>query len=315
MPDVIEGQEKVLTVLPLSHSYAMTTCMNFAIAIAGAMILLPRLNTGELLETIAHNRPTIFPGTPSIYVTINQFPKVRRFGVQTIRACLSGASPLPLEVQEAFEKVTRGKLVEGYGLTEASPVTHANPIFGESKPGTIGLPLPDTEAKIVDRVTGWQVAAGEIGELIVRGPQVMRGYWNNPAQTARALRDGWLYTGDMVREDEDGYFQFVDRKSDLIEKDGITIYPRDIEEVLYEHPKVVEAAVVGLRQNEDNPLIKAYVVLRRNEKATPEEIIAFARARLPEYAVPDAVEFRSALPKTFVGKVFKRKLIQEEKEQ
>lgn len=314
MPDVTEGEEKVLSVLPLSHSYAMTTCMNFAIAIAAAMILLPRVNTGELLETIAHERPTIFPGTPSIYVTINQFPNVRRFGLRTIRACLSGAAPLPLEVQEAFEKVTRGKLVEGYGLTEASPVTHANPIFGESKSGTVGIPLPGTVAKIVDRETGWEIAAGEIGELIVRGPQVMRGYWNNPAQTARALRDGWLYTGDMVREDEDGYLQFVDRKSDLIEKDGMTIYPRDIEEMLYEHPQVVEAAVVGLKRNEGNPLIKAYVVLRKNAKATPEEIIAFARARLPAGSVPDAVEFRASLPKTLVGKVFKRKLIEEEQQ-
>jgi long-chain acyl-CoA synthetase len=228
----------------------------------------------------------------------------------SIRACLSGAAPLPLEVQEAFEKITRGRLVEGYGLTEASPVTHANPIFGEAAAGTIGLPLPDTEAKIVDRVTGEDLAVGEIGELVVRGPQVMKGYWKNEVQTGLALREGWLYTGDIARADEEGYFQFLDRKSDLIERDGKTIFPRDIEEVLFEHPKVTEAAVLGVPQN-GRTLIKAYIVPKRGEKPSPEEILRFARARLSESTIPDEIEFRSDLPKTFVGKVFKRKLLEQ----
>lgn len=310
MPDIVESQERVLTALPLAHSYAMTTCMNFAIAIAGAMILLPRLEMGELMEAISRYRPSIFPGVPSIYLAINHFPNARRFGVNYIRACLSGAAPLPLEVQEAFEKITRGRLVEGYGLTEASPVTHANPIFGDAISGTIGLPLPDTDAKIVDLHTGWDVGIGEIGELVVRGPQVMRGYWNNPEQTARTLRDGWLYTGDIVRQDEEGYFQFIDRKSDVIEKDGQMIFPRDIEEVLYEHPKVAEAAVLGVPLD-GATAIKAYIVARRGEKPTAEEILALARSRLDAAHTPTVIEFRDGLPKTFVGKVFKRKLLEQ----
>jgi long-chain acyl-CoA synthetase len=314
LPDVIEAQERVLTALPLAHSYAMTTCMNFAISIAGAMILLPSLQTGLMLETIQRQRPSIFPGVPSVYLAINNFPNARSFGVRTIRACLSGAAPLPLEVQEAFEKITRGRLVEGYGLTEASPVTHANPVFGEDVPGTIGVPLPDTDAKIVDMHTGWDLGAGEIGELVVRGPQVMRGYWKNQEQTERALRDDWLYTGDIARMDEEGYFQFIDRRSDLIHKNGETIYPRDIEEVLFEHPKVSEAAVLGIpvKGDRQNETIKAFVVPSRGEKPTADELLAFARSRLAPASVPQEVVFRVELPKTFVGKVFKRKLLAEE---
>lgn len=313
MPDLLDAPERILAALPLSHSYAMTTCMNFAIAVAAVLLLLPRLEIGALMEAIARYRPTIFPGVPSLFLAINQFPHARRFGVSSIRACLSGAAPLPLEVQESFEKITRGRLVEGYGLTEASPVTHANPLFGEAVAGTIGLPLPDTEAKIVDLHTGVDLETGEIGELVVRGPQVMRGYWNLPEQTQRALRDGWLYTGDLVRMNEEGYFQFIDRKSDLIEKGTLRIYPRDIEEVLFEHPKVNEAAVLGIPQANGVPLIRAYIVPKRGEKPNEAEILAFARARLPEHSVPDQVEFRAALPKTFVGKVFKRKLLEEER--
>jgi long-chain acyl-CoA synthetase len=289
--------------------------MNFSIAIAGMLILLPTMQTGLMLEAIQRNHPTIFPGVPSLFLAINQYPNARRFGVRSIRACLSGAAPLPLEVQEAFERITRGRLVEGYGLTEASPVTHANPIFGEAVPGTIGVPLPDTDAKIVDLETGWDLNTGHIGELVVRGPQVMKGYWNNSEQTMRALREGWLYTGDVARMDEEGYFTFIDRKSDLIRKNRLTVYPRDIEEVLFEHPKVTEAAVLGIPIDGDlqNESIKAYVVPRRGEKPTAEEILGFARSRLPEMSIPDTVEFRNELPKTFVGKVFKRKLLEQEK--
>jgi len=311
MPDLSDAQERILAALPLAHSYAMTTVMNFAMSIAGAIILLPHAQTGPMLEALQEFHPTIFPGVPNLYLAINQFPNARKFGVQYIRACLSGAAPLPLEVQEAFVKITRGRLVEGYGLTEASPATHANPIFGDNVPGTIGLPLPDTDAKIVDMETGWTLPVGEIGELAVRGPQVMQGYWNNPAQTARALRDGWLYTGDLARMDEEGYFTFIDRKSDLIYKNDKPIFPRDIEEVLFEHPKISEAAVIGIPidGNRRHEQIKAFVVPKRGESPTTDEIIKFARSRLPENVVPDEIEFRAALPKTFVGKVFKRKLL------
>ncbi len=315
MPDALDAQERILAALPLAHSYAMTTAMNFAMSIAGALILLPHAQTGPMLEAIQEFHPTIFPGVPNLYLAINQFPNARKFGVKYIRACLSGAAPLPLEVQEAFEKITRGRLVEGYGLTEASPATHANPIFGDVVPGTIGLPLPDTDAKIVDMETGADLSDGAIGELAVRGPQVMRGYWNDPAQTKRALRDGWLYTGDIARMDEEGYFTFIDRKSDLIYKNGKLIFPRDIEEALFEHPKIVEAAALGIPIDGDryNETIKAFVVPKRGEKPTTDEIMKFARARLAASDVPDEIEFCDALPKTFVGKVFKRKLLEQER--
>jgi long-chain acyl-CoA synthetase len=306
--EIEEGSEVLLGVLPFSHSYGMTTCMNLGISIAAALILLPTFSTREVLNVIKRYRPSLFPGVPTMYLAINQYPNVRRFGLKSIQACVSGAAPLPMEVQEAFEKLTRGKLVEGYGLTEASPVTHANPILGQRKTGTIGVPLPDTDAKVVDMETGLDAPAGSIGELVVRGPQVMRGYWNQPDESARVLRDGWLYTGDVARVDGDGYFQIIDRKKDMILAGAYNIYPRDVEEVLYENPKVLEVAVAGVPPGSGQQAVKAYVVLKKGEMATAEEFIEFCRRRLADYAVPHLFEFREQLPKTFVGKVFKRKL-------
>ena len=311
--DVQEGGEVVLGVLPFSHSYGMTACMNLSISIAGTLVLMPTFSTREVLDVIARFRPTLFPGVPTMYVAINNYPNVRRFGLKSIRACVSGAAPLPLEVQEAFEKLTRGKLVEGYGLTEASPVTHANPIYGQRKTGTIGVPLPDTEALIVDLNTGQEAPIGAIGELAVSGPQVMHGYWNRPEETAQVLREGRLFTGDLARRDEDGYFQIIDRKKDMILAGDFNIYPRDVEEVLYENPKVLEAAVTGVPPDGRAQTIKAYVVLKKGEMATPEEFVEFCRQRLGDYAVPKLIEFREQLPKTFVGKVFKRKLAEEDR--
>lgn len=317
--DVQEGREVILGVLPFSHSYGMTACMNLSISIAGALVLLPTFSTREVLDVITHYRPTLFPGVPTMYVAINNYPNVRRYGLKSIRACVSGAAPLPVEVQEAFERLTRGKLVEGYGLTEASPVTHANPIYGLRKPGTIGVPLPDTEAMIADLQTGLEAPVGAIGEMAVRGPQVMRGYWNRPDESAQVLRLSaglgrpWLFTGDLARQDEDGYFQIIDRKKDMILAGDFNIYPRDVEEVLYENPKVLEAAVTGVPPDGRAQTIKAYVVLKKGEMATPEEFVEFCRQRLSEYAVPKLIEFRQQLPKTFVGKVFKRKLLEEER--
>ncbi|MCX7838840.1 MAG: alpha/beta fold hydrolase [Anaerolineae bacterium] len=313
LTDIEEGNERIVAVLPFSHSYGMTAAMNVGIAIAATLILLPSFSTREVLNVIKKYRPTMFPGVPTMYVAINQYPGVRRFGLQSIRACVSGAAPLPIEVQEAFEKITRGKLVEGYGLTEASPVTHVNPIYGQRKIGSIGIPLPDTDAKIVDIHTGQDVPVGNIGELVVRGPQVMRGYWNRPDETAQVLRDGWLFTGDLARMDEDGYFQIIDRKKDMILAGTYNIYPRDVEEVLYENPKVLEVAVTGVPPDGKEQIVKAYVVLRKGEMATPEEFIEFCRQRLADYAVPHLIEFRDQLPKTFVGKVFKRKLTEDER--
>jgi len=311
--DIDEGDERMLCALPFSHIYGMTTAMNLGISIAATLILLPTFSTREVLNVIARYRPTLFPGVPTMYVAINHFPNVRKYGLKSIRACVSGAAPLPLEVQEEFEKLTRGKLVEGYGLTEASPVTHANPIYGQRKTGTIGIPFPDTDAKIVDWHTGRDAPIGAIGELAVRGPQVMRGYWNHPDETAQTIRDGWLFTGDLARMDEDGYFQIIDRKKDMILAGAFNVYPRDVEEVLYENPKVLEAAVTGVPPEGGEQSVKAYVVLRKGEIATPEEFVEFCRMRLSESAVPRLVEFREQLPKTFVGKVFKRKLSEEER--
>jgi long-chain acyl-CoA synthetase len=312
IPDAEDGKEIVLGTLPFSHAYGMTACMNFAVLIAGTMVLLPTFSTGEVLEVIARYRPSLFPGVPTMYVALNNYRNVRKYGMRSIKYCVSGAAPLPVEVQEAFEKLTRGRLVEGYGLTEAGPVTHANPIRGSSKRGSIGIPLPDTDARIVDLKTGVDVPPGEIGELVVRGPQLMLGYWNRAEETSHVLRDGWLYTGDLARMESDGFFQIIDRKKDMILAGTYNVYPRDVEEVLYENPKVFEAAVTGVPHDSNEQTVKAYVVLKKGEMATPEEFIEFCRERLAEYAVPKFVEFRNQLPKTFVGKIFKRRLVEEQ---
>jgi long-chain acyl-CoA synthetase len=322
MPDARRGREVILCVLPLSHSYGVTSCMNTSIGIAGTLVLLPTTRIDRILEAIKNSHPTIFPGIPALYLAIANFPKVRSYGVAAIRSCISGSAPLPVEVQEEFEKLTRGRLVEGYGLTEASPVTHSNPLKGERHVGSIGIPLPETNACIVDIKTGETLPHGEIGELLISGPQVMQGYWKMPEETRETLKNGWLHTGDLARMDEEGFFTIVDRKKDLILSGAYNVYPRDVEEVLYEHPKVLEAVVIStLDSHETNgvseesthpasPFIKAFVVLKRGEKATPEELLALCRERLDSYKVPRQIEFRSELPKNFVGKVLRRLLVE-----
>jgi long-chain acyl-CoA synthetase len=312
IPDVRRGQERVLCALPFSHAYGMTSCMNFAIALAAAMILLPTFETKNVLHAIRRERPTIFPGVPPMYAAITDVKDVRSYGLSSLRACISGAAPLPIEVQEGFERITRARLVEGYGLTEAGPVTHANPLANAHRHGFIGLPLPSTEAKIADPTTGDDLPAGTIGELLVRGPQVMQGYWNRPDETAEALLpNGWLRTGDLARMDVEGFFQVIERKKEMIVAGRYNIYPRDVEEVLYEHPKVLEAAVAGVPRGEGQTDLKAFVVLRRGESATAEEILQFLRERLSAYKLPSAIEFREALPRSFIGKVLRRVLIEE----
>jgi long-chain acyl-CoA synthetase len=312
LPDVRDGREVTLAVLPYSHIYGLMMAMIVPVAMAAAMVVLPRFATGEVLQTIRRRRPTLFPGVPTMYTAINDYPSVRRYNVASIRACISGAAPLPVEVQEAFERLTKGRLVEGYGLTEASPATHANPFGGVRKPGSIGVPFPSTEAKIVDLATGRDLPPGKIGELAVRGPQVMQGYWGDPAATRRTLtRSGWLLTGDIARMDQDGYFQIVARKKEMILAGRYQVYPRDVEEVLYEHPKVREAAVVGVQAPRfPRRRVKAYVVLRQGEQATEDELIGLCRSRLESYAVPWKIEFVPELPKSFVGKVLRRILIE-----
>jgi len=306
--------EIVLAALPLSHSYGMTTCMNHGIYAASTMILVP--NPRDLkfvLRNIQKHRPTFFPGVPTIYVAINNYPDTPKYDLSSIRACISGGAGLPKEVQIRFQELTGGKLVEGYGLTEASPVTHANPVNEGCRIGTIGLPWPNTDCKLVDLEDGTtEVPVGEPGELCIRGPQVMKGYWNKPEETAQVLRDGWLHTGDIAVMDADGYFTIVDRKKDMIIAGGYNIYPREIEEALYEHPKVKEAVAVGIPHPYRGETVKAYVVLKDGETASEEELIRWCKGHLAKFKVPTAIEFRRELPKTMVGKILRRALREEE---
>ncbi|MBC7264302.1 MAG: long-chain fatty acid--CoA ligase [Chloroflexi bacterium] len=313
--DATEAQEAVLVALPLFHSYGMTTCMNFGIQQAATLVLIPNpRDIPDILKNIDKHKPTLFPGVPTMYVALNNHPETPKYNLRSIRACISGAAGLPVEVQTKFQELTGARLVEGYGLTEASPVTHANPIYGENRIGTIGLPWPDTDARIVDLETGQKdMPPGEIGELVVKGPQVMRGYWNMPEETANQLRNGWLYTGDIAKMDADGYFSIVDRKKDMIIAGGFNIYPREVEEVLYEHPKVKEAVVAGIPDPYRGETVKAYILLKEGETATAEEIIEYCKGKMAKFKVPTLVEFRTELPKTMVGKILRRILVEEEK--
>nr|BCX00176.1 MAG: long-chain-fatty-acid--CoA ligase [Bacteroidota bacterium] len=313
MPSLQEGREVIQGVLPFFHSYGLTAVLNLGMAIAATVVLQPRFVLEEVLKSTQRYRVTLFPGVPTMYVAINTSELSRRYNLRSVRLCISGAAPLPVEVAQQFERITGARLVEGYGLSEASPVTHTNPLFGQRKFGSIGIPLPDVDAQIVDE-EGKPLPPGEVGELIVRGPNVMKGYWNRPEETARALRDGWLYTGDMARMDEEGYFYIVDRKKDMIIVGGFNVFPREVEEVLFEHPKIKEAVVVGVPDPYHGEIVKAYVVLRSGEQATEQEIIEFCRERLASYKVPRQVEFRADLPKSMVGKVLRRVLLEEERQ-
>ncbi|EJY55117.1 AMP-dependent synthetase and ligase [Alicyclobacillus hesperidum URH17-3-68] len=308
-----DGQERYLGALPFFHVFGMTVLMNQAMYKAGMLILVPRFQAKDVLRCIHEFKPTVFPGTPTMYIALMNHPDVGQYDLSSIEICVSGAAPLPLEVQAQFERLTGGKLVEGYGLTEASPITHANNFWGERKNGSIGIPFPDTEARIVDE-NGNDVAAGEIGELVVRGPQVMKGYWNKPAETASVLRDGWLFTGDIGKMDENGFFYIVDRKKDVIIAGGYNIYPREIEEILYEHPAVAEAAVVGVTDSYRGQTVKAFIQLKPGQQVTAEEMDAWCRANLAAYKVPRAYEFRESLPKSAVGKILRRELTEESKQ-
>jgi long-chain acyl-CoA synthetase len=310
-----DGPDVVLGVLPLFHIYAMTTIMNFSIRGAGTMVLQPRFVLGDVLKAIQREHPDMLPGVPTMYMAINQAPNLSRYDLRSLKGAVSGAAPIPLEVQRRFEELTGARVIEGYGLTEASPVTHCVPMLAEHSPGSIGVPLPSTEAAIFDQATGrTRLGPGETGELAVRGPQVMRGYWQRPEETADALRDGWLFTGDIARQDADGFFSIVDRKKDMIITGGMNVYPRDVEEPLYRHPKIAEAVAVGIPDDRWGEAVKVYIVLRDGQAATEQEITDYCHARMASYKVPKYVEFRSQLPKSMVGKVLRRELIQEEAE-
>lgn len=299
--------------LPFFHSYGMTVCLNAGLTIPAGLLLVPQFNADLIFYLIQQYKPVIFPGVPTAFMALMNHPEVQNYDLDSIDVCISGAAPMPVEAIEQFEQITGSSILEGYGLSETSPITHSNPFLGVRKPGSIGIPYPDTDCKIVDPDDGErELPIGEEGELIIKGPQIMKGYWNRPNDTASTLKNGWLYTGDIARMDEDGYFYIVDRKKDMIIYGGNKIYPREVEEVLYEHPKVAEAVCIGIPEKFFGEVVKAFIVLKDGAEATPEEIIEFCRPRMIKYKVPRQVEFRSELPKTNVGKFLRKDLAIEE---
>jgi long-chain acyl-CoA synthetase len=303
-----EKEEVILCVLPFFHSYGMTTGLHLAVAAKAAMLLLPRFDLPDVAKRIKKHRPTIFCAVPSMYNAISRSPQLTPADVSSIKLCVSGGAALPADVQARFEERTGGRLVEGYGLTETSPVALVNPIFGHRKNGTIGIPIPDTDARVVDLDTRQALPPGEVGELAIAGPQVMKGYWNKPDETANVLKDGWLVTGDMALMDEEGFFRIVDRKKDVIISAGMNVYPREVEEVLHQHPKIVEAAVIGVPSKVRDEAVRAYVVVEKGRELTKAEVIGFCRDRLSKFKIPKQIEFVETLPKSALGKVLKRVL-------
>jgi long-chain acyl-CoA synthetase len=312
------GEESFLTVLPLFHIYGMTTGMNAPIYLGARMIMLPRFDPATTLGQIQKHKITVFCGAPTMYAMLLARPDIKKFNLKTVRFCISGSAPLPPEVQKKWMEITGGVLVEGYGLTESSPVTHCNPLDQTMKTvkiGSIGLPWPDTDAKIMDIEAGTtELRPGEVGEVTVKGPQIMKGYWKMDEETASVLRDKWLYTGDIGKMDEDGYFYITDRKKDLIKYKGYSVYPREIEDVLYEHPAVKLCAVVGKPDAVAGEIPKAFVVLKEGATAKEDEIRKFVNDKIAPYKAIRELEFRKELPMTMVGKVLKRVLQEEERQ-
>lgn len=313
-----DGKEAMLMAIPLFHVYGMVAGLCFGIRIAASMVLIPDpRETKKILENIQKYKTSIYPGVPAMYIAINNHPDVqaRKYDLSSIKACISGSAPLLRETKDRFESLTGGKLVEGFGLSEAPTATHCNPLEGKNPPGSIGLPVSDIDCRIVsleDEVT--DLGINEIGELLIKGPNVMRGYHNMPTETANALRDGWLYTGDIARMDEDGYFYIVDRKKEMIKPGGYQVWPREVEEVIAAHPKVTEVGVAGIPDPYRGETVKAWIVVKPNEKLTAEEIKTWCKERIAPFKAPTHIEFRTELPKTTVGKILRRELVRQHKE-
>lgn len=323
MTNLVEGQEIVLMAIPLFHVYGMVAGMLFAMSTGASMVMIPNArDIPDVLENINKFHPTIFPGVPTLYNAINNHPDVKagKYNLSSIKACISGSAPLLRETKETFERLSGGKVFEGFGLSEAPTATHCNPLNGVNKTGSIGMPLPDVDCKIINLDDGeTEMSLGEIGEIVINGPQVMKGYHNMPTETAntlRTLKDGkvWLFTGDIGRMDEDGYFYIVDRKKELIKPGGYQVWPREVEEVLAANPKVMDVGVAGIPDPYRGETVKAWIVLKPGETATEEELKAFCKERLAAYKVPTHYEFRSELPKTTVGKILRRELVRQHKE-
>jgi long-chain acyl-CoA synthetase len=317
IPSLRRGEERYLLVIPFFHIYGFTCGLMAGAWLGGMQILIPKYDVEAVLNAVRDHRPTYFPAVPTIYISLLNHPKAREYGLDRIRSFNSGSAPLPLEVLAQFEKLTGGMLSEGYGLSEASPVTHTSPTLSVRKPGTIGIPLSDTDMKIVDLETGLdEVPIGGAGELCIAGPQVMKGYWNRPEETAEALRkdaDGrvWLYTGDVATMDADGFTTIVQRKKDMIIVSGFNVYPTEVEQVLFTHPAVMEAAVIGVPDSYRGEAVKAFVVLKPGASTTVDDLREHCIANLAAFKRPSVIDVRESLPKTAVGKVLRRVLREE----
>jgi len=315
-PKFTKGTEIMLGALPYFHVFGLSVSMNLSIHMAWSQVLIPRPQPVPLLEAIRNFRPTFAPLVPTMYIGMLNHPDLKKTDMSCIKGAFSGSAPLPVEVIHAFEKATGAVIVEGFGMTETTPVTHVNPFAGGArKVGSIGVPISDTLCRIVDLDSGTtDMPVGQPGELIIKGPQVMKGYKDKPEETAACLKDGWMFTGDIATMDEDGYFYIVDRKKDMIISGGYNVYPRDIDEVYYEHPKVQEACSIGIPDAKRGENVKLFVVLKEGETATQEELIEYGKTKLAAYKLPVEVEFRKELPKTNVGKILRKQLRAEEME-
>lgn len=307
------GEETVLTVTPLYHVYAMTSAMNLGIYLGARLLIIQKFQTDRVLEQIKRHRPTMFPGVPKMYVSFLNHPKGDSSGLDSLKVCSSGSAPLPIEIIHRFKEMTGVTILEGFGMSETSPTTHRTPINGEHKAGSIGIPVPETNCRIVDNESNI-LEPNQVGELLIKGPQVMKGYWNNPVETKNTLKDGWFYTGDLAVMDKDGYFYIVGRKKEMIIFGGFNVYPQEVEGVLYSHPQIQEAAVVGLPDEVNGEIAKAYIVPKEDCELNLDEIRAFCYTKLTPYKVPRLFEVKESLPRNGVGKLLKRTLIQEEKE-
>ncbi len=321
LPTMVRGKERYVGVLPLFHVYGLVTCLISAVTHASSLILIPDARAGrpmfqDLLETIFKHKPTIFHGVPTLYLALLMHPKIKDYDLSSLRACISGSAPLPIEIMKNFEELTGARVVEGYGLTETSPITHVNPVGPGSiiKPGTVGLPFPDTEVRIFDpNDKEIELGFGEEGELGIRGPQVMKGYWKREEETSEVMNsENFFMTGDIATMDEDGYFTITDRKKDMINASGLKIYPREVEDVLYEHPAIAEVAVVGVPDSYRGETAKAFIVLKDGETASPKELKEFCKSRMAKYKVPHYVDYMNELPKSAIGKILRRELRDQE---
>lgn len=306
------GQDTVLTATPLYHVYAMTSAMNLGIYMGSNILLVAKFKIDEIMPLIKKHQPTMFPGVPQMYISMVNYPDTKEYGIDCFRVCSCGSAPLPVEILKNFEKISGTKILEGFGMSETSPTTHRTPINGGVKPGSVGIPVPDTDCKIIDNEQN-ELGLNAVGELIIKGPQVMKGYWNNEAETNRALYNGWMHTGDLAMQDEDGYFFIVGRKKEMVITGGFNIYPQEVEDVLYKHPNVKEVAVAGVPDPEKGEIVKAYIVPKEGFTIDVDEVNGYCYRNLTPYKVPKQFEIKESLPRNTVGKLLKRELIEDEK--